>query len=362
MLAGCPLPAAVIDLRRRAAIWYTDALARILGIPEDGASDIDLHGLTEQPARVDLLLDFLDDGSLDAYAAVRPLRRRDGSQVVANVWLASLSPAQHHLALLVAMPVDEAVGIAALAPGTGRARPAVAPALVLGTLGATGRIEEISVDVEALLGYPPAEINGIALAELIDPGSLATFWSELAASLASRVGVGNDVSFRHRDGSPVPTHLVLSPLQSDSVRVGFAAVPALEPAGGPSQRAVRLERHLTNIARELEAAGIARGLTQVPQPSRVPALAALSDRQWEVVSLLLSGHRVPTIAKSLFIAPSTVRNHLSEAFRKLGVGSQEELIHRLGADGAAGSGPGPPTSDTEPGGIGGGALEGTPPP
>jgi DNA-binding CsgD family transcriptional regulator len=38
---------------------------------------------------------------------------------------------------------------------------------------------------------------------------------------------------------------------------------------------------------------------------------------------------VPSIAESLFLSPSTVRNHLSAVFRKLRVGSQQELIHLL---------------------------------
>ena len=44
---------------------------------------------------------------------------------------------------------------------------------------------------------------------------------------------------------------------------------------------------------------------------------------------LVNGDRVPAIAESLFLSPSTVRNHLSAVFRKLRVGSQQQLIHLL---------------------------------
>jgi PAS domain S-box-containing protein len=64
----------------------------------------------------------------------------------------------------------------------------------------------------------------------------------------------------------------------------------------------------------------------------MPALNQLSDRQREVLTLLLRGERVPGIARTLFLAPSTVRNHLTDVFRKLGVHSQEELLHLFRAD------------------------------
>ncbi|HEX8095067.1 response regulator transcription factor [Jatrophihabitans sp.] len=44
----------------------------------------------------------------------------------------------------------------------------------------------------------------------------------------------------------------------------------------------------------------------------------LSDREAQVVRLLLTGHRVAWIARRLFISQSTVRNQLATAFRKLG--------------------------------------------
>ncbi len=52
----------------------------------------------------------------------------------------------------------------------------------------------------------------------------------------------------------------------------------------------------------------------------------LSNREAQVVRLLLSGLRGPLIARQLHLSPSTVRNQLSMVYRKLGVSSQQELI------------------------------------
>ncbi|MBV8952381.1 MAG: response regulator transcription factor, partial [Actinobacteria bacterium] len=96
-----------------------------------------------------------------------------------------------------------------------------------------------------------------------------------------------------------------------------------------SDRAVELERRLRRIADEIEAAGLFQRAALVPDPDDVPGLEALSSRQWEVVTRLLRGERVPRIARAMYLSPSTVRNHLSTIFRKLGVHSQAELIDRL---------------------------------
>jgi DNA-binding NarL/FixJ family response regulator len=65
----------------------------------------------------------------------------------------------------------------------------------------------------------------------------------------------------------------------------------------------------------------------------VPGLDQLTSRELEVVTRLVQGDRVPTIARSLFLSQSTIRNHLSAAFAKLGVADQQQLVHLLGGRG-----------------------------
>ena len=49
----------------------------------------------------------------------------------------------------------------------------------------------------------------------------------------------------------------------------------------------------------------------------------------EVLRRLTRGERVAGIARDLFVSQSTVRNHLSAIYRRLGVHSQSELLARL---------------------------------
>jgi DNA-binding CsgD family transcriptional regulator len=90
------------------------------------------------------------------------------------------------------------------------------------------------------------------------------------------------------------------------------------------ERVASLERRLWRIAREFE--GVELPGANMPEPFSQPGVAELSPRQWEVLTRLLHGDRVPRIAEELFLSQSTVRNHLADIFRKMGVHSQEELL------------------------------------
>jgi DNA-binding NarL/FixJ family response regulator len=96
-----------------------------------------------------------------------------------------------------------------------------------------------------------------------------------------------------------------------------------------ADRVAQLEQHLWRIAHEIEAAGVISTVAHAPAPSSVPGLADLSTRQWEVATRLLRGERVSTIAREMYLSPSTVRNHLAAIYRKVGVGSQAELLELL---------------------------------
>jgi DNA-binding NarL/FixJ family response regulator len=87
-----------------------------------------------------------------------------------------------------------------------------------------------------------------------------------------------------------------------------------------------LEHHLWRIAAEVEASGILQRIGSVPNSARLRQIGTLSARQWDVLSRLLRGDRVPTIAKELFVSQSTIRDHLSALFERFGVHSQAELL------------------------------------
>jgi len=60
-----------------------------------------------------------------------------------------------------------------------------------------------------------------------------------------------------------------------------------------------------------------------------PQLGKLTSREWAVLTRLLDGQRVSAIAADLYVSQSTVRNHLSSIYAKLGVHSQVDLIRLI---------------------------------
>ena len=94
-------------------------------------------------------------------------------------------------------------------------------------------------------------------------------------------------------------------------------------------RTDRLEGVLLEISASLQRAGVVEP-TDGPFPQDVVnTISSLSSREKDVLSRLVTGQRVSTIAGSLYISPNTVRNHLKSIFRKIGVHSQAELLEHL---------------------------------
>jgi len=71
------------------------------------------------------------------------------------------------------------------------------------------------------------------------------------------------------------------------------------------------------------------GLEQLPALAEAPQLGELTSRELAVLTRLIDGQRVSGIAADLFVSPSTVRNHLSSIYTKLGVHGQVDLIRLL---------------------------------
>ena len=104
---------------------------------------------------------------------------------------------------------------------------------------------------------------------------------------------------------------------------------APEANGELSNRVVELEGRLHRVVRELQAAGIGTLSPRAAVLPSSPRLEGLSPRELEIVTRMLRGERVPTIARTLELSASTVRNHLSRIYQKVGVHSQVQLIETL---------------------------------
>ena len=326
---------------RRSTSRSRPLAAELLGTtPEDGVG-LDYLSIVECRQAVELTLRLFATGALDGIEARRRLRRVDGSWVAVTVRghavrrvsgrgpvlvLAAYTPAgQERPAVTAELQAEVPSRMLALVPDV--AHPAV------GILDHRWRVAQLSTDVDVLLGHQPAALIGASILEMTHPADAGDLLLAFARA-TSEVNATVRVRFRDRYHRWRPATAVVTVLKGRAAgRLGFVLAANDEPdSSGERQRAVALEHHLQRIAAEVQAAGVLRVRGLYADASRVPALSDLSGRQWEVVSRLAQGERVPAIASELYLSQSTVRNHLSAIFRKLGVHSQRELLALLRRD------------------------------
>jgi PAS domain S-box-containing protein len=194
-------------------------------------------------------------------------------------------------------------------------------ALLLGTTDERMLIDRISPGSERLIGYSPAELLGQSILNFVDEANVKDLLEAFEEASSSDDGASRAVAVSAKSGDAVSCEVVvvaLVPAPSSA----FAFIPEgaqlLSTTATAQQRLVwRLGRGLWDPALQLESDP--RGIGQ------------LTTREAEIVSLLVAGDRVRSIAQRLFLSQSTVRSHLSAIFSKFGVRSQSELLDLLRA-------------------------------
>lgn len=70
-----------------------------------------------------------------------------------------------------------------------------------------------------------------------------------------------------------------------------------------------------------------RLLCEENRPSTLPSESQLlSEREMDVLKLMVKGHRYTDIAAQLFISPNTVRTHVNNVYKKLHLSSKSEMM------------------------------------
>ncbi len=144
-----------------------------------------------------------------------------------------------------------------------------------------------------LLGHHPTDLVGRPIGELITSPSPAQRDKDWRRLLQTGEQSGT-YTFRHSDGSQLEIDFAIR-----VVRVGQRSlcVAVVLPLG-----------HIT-LARQVG-----------------DQAAPLTAREREIVALIALGQKTNSIAGKLFISPATVRAHVRNAMRKLGVHTRAELV------------------------------------
>ena len=184
-------------------------------------------------------------------------------------------------------------------------------------------------------GYREAELLGKDVAMLFAPELRERTHDEVRASekgdLRARLS-----AMRREDSTTFPVLII--PQTFEDEQGNYAGIVSIIVDLGTIQTAKRvatssddgLAAQLDRLAGELQSLSFKASVEKTaPVALDHEDLEWLSTRETEVLSLLMSGKRVPSIAEQLHISPHTVRNHLKSMFRKLEVKTQAELIERV---------------------------------
>jgi PAS domain S-box-containing protein len=321
---------AMFDLDDMSFIDANVAARALVGLDDDAALPDKLGGFVvgAEADEWSAALRLLADGVILAFEAHRHVRCFDGTMIPVHCWVQSLDSLRANTALGVFAPRagDAPNSFTGDVPGT---RLRFSGPVVVGSLDLDMRVQRVGNDIVDLLGEEPEAMLGQPLVERIHRDDVGPFLLGLGRAMAEDQGTAMHVRMRHANGDYVPIRLAVTPTSgAPGTRLGI--VMTAETVDSSSDARVgELQRHLWRIALEVQAAGVVDGLQRLPDPSEVPGLADLSPRQWDIVTRLLRGERVPDIARATFVSQSTVRNQLGTIYQKVGVHSQAELLALL---------------------------------
>jgi DNA-binding NarL/FixJ family response regulator len=144
---------------------------------------------------------------------------------------------------------------------------------------------------------------------------------------------GMEATRRIREGSPDTEVVILTASESEelglrALHAGACGFLSKSVDMGSLPRALRGAAAGEAVISRRLAMRMVRSMRRLP-PDGVgtrPVRSPLTPREWEVLDLLCTGESTYGIAEKLVLSTATVRSHITNLQRKLGVSSREEAI------------------------------------
>jgi DNA-binding CsgD family transcriptional regulator/PAS domain-containing protein len=252
---------------------------------------------------------------IDAYQAQRRLVTPSGQERAVTVSGRRVDAANGLYGLWILLP--------AAAPSTAiETLMFGAPAVVLAVTDHDWQIEYMTADAD-LLGVKGAELRGFPLLGLVHPSATTALLAAAERAATEHLAVTVLTNMRTGDGEWADRYCVVVPIcNHQPPRLGVV-ITAITPTSADLGSGSKLDEHLRQAAIEARAM---QTLDAIPALAQLPPGSELSARQTEIVARLAAGESQADIARSMFLSPSTVRNHLTAVYRKFGVHSQAQLL------------------------------------
>lgn len=295
--------------------------AEILGLaaPDDViGSSIFAFVSDRDKARARHALRDLSDGVLSGLLRQLEVQRTDGLRQWASVWAHEVRTGGAPLMLIGVSPQSEL-------DLTRLGQPHYHDELATLTTDHDWRVADASPGAEKALGVGAGELVGAPLLGMVHPLDAVAVVAALA-----RLGDGNEalsMGLRLRSGAGWrQVELTASTLcRHTPARLVwvFSFGDRTGPGTGPGD--VAPEQAEGELVSVLRAAAERHGVN----------IDDLSPQHLEIVTRLMQGQSPAEVGEAMFLSPRTVRNHLSEVYRKFGVHTQVALLSAIyGAYGA----------------------------
>lgn len=316
-LEGLPVPAMLTELRTRKFIAVNELAADLFGSPVSDLIGRDVLAHIDSADREATRIAYatMADKVIDGYQVRRRIVKPDGGEVTVSVSGRRIDGPSEPYGLWVLLPGPEPTNVVEMTVRM--------PDIVLAVTDHHWQIEYMSADAR-LLGAEGSELRGFPLLGLVHPSAVTNFLAaitrtavdHLAITVLTRMRVGHD---RWED-----RYCLISRMCGhDPPRLGVVI------SAGPSTDAPAKSEIVEQARHCAVEAQASQDLEALPGLKHLPLGSELSARQTEIVVRLIAGERVPEIARSMYLSPSTVRNHLVAIYRKFKVHSQAELLAAL---------------------------------
>jgi PAS domain S-box-containing protein len=309
-----PVPAILTELRTRKLIAGNELAAELIGSPASALVGRDVLSYIDSADREAALAAYtaMADKVIDGYQVQRRIVRPDGTVLTVGVSGRRIDGPGELYGLWILLSGLEPTNAVEMTINMSD--------IVLAITDHAWQIEYMSTDAH-LLGVQGSELRGFPLLGLVHPSAVIDFLAavtrtsidHLAVTVLTRMRVGHD-----RWGERYC--LINRMCEHDPPRLGVVISRVPSPDAHSGSEVEKQARHCMMDAQANKS------LDALPVLKRLSLDSELSARQTEIVARLIAGERVPQIAQSMYLSPSTVRNHLVAIYRKAGVHSQAELL------------------------------------
>ncbi len=319
-LDALPVAAILTELHNHTFIAVNRHAAALFGTKVDELIGSDvlarIHPVDREAARTAYAA--MADKVIDGYQVRRRIVTPDGSEVTVNISGRRIDDPADPLGLWVLIPVSDPVTeLEMLMMETS--------GVILAVTDHDWQIEYMSSDAE-LIGAKGSQLRDFPLLGLVHPTVAPQFLAAAAQTSVDHVAITLLTKLRAGKGRWEDRYCLLAPMcEHHPPRLGvvISAGPSGTPPG-PS--GVLLDEQARHCALDVQTM---KALDTLPTLTRLAKGRELSARQTEIVARLIAGQRPGEVARSMFLSPSTVRNHLSAIYRKFDVHSEAELLATL---------------------------------